>query len=224
MQTLETIPAGATHCSTRSMAKACGPSAATVSRIWCTFGLKPHRCENFKLSRDPPVHREGTRHRGSVPASTRACRCVVRGREATEDLEEAIEECLNAHNANPKPFIWTKNADQILESLKIYCERFLKRDTRLLLSRPPKRTLFPVPWHSRSSIHPQARRSVRCRRARLDDGPPSDYIYGVSAWLGSALAMSAFLVGWYADRSRAKGARCRQDCWRNTTKLMRVRR
>ena len=35
------------------MAKACGPSAATVSRIWCTFGLKPHRCENFKLSRDP---------------------------------------------------------------------------------------------------------------------------------------------------------------------------
>ena len=50
---LETIPAGATHWSTRSMAKACGLSAATVSRIWRAFGLKPHRCETFKLSRDP---------------------------------------------------------------------------------------------------------------------------------------------------------------------------
>ena len=39
--------------STRSMAKACGLSAATVSRIWRAFGLKPHRCETFKLSRDP---------------------------------------------------------------------------------------------------------------------------------------------------------------------------
>ena len=42
-----------THWSTRSMAKACGLSAATVSRIWRAFGLKPHRCETFKLSRDP---------------------------------------------------------------------------------------------------------------------------------------------------------------------------
>ena len=37
----------------RSMAKACGLSAATISRIWRAFGLKPHRCETFKLSRDP---------------------------------------------------------------------------------------------------------------------------------------------------------------------------
>ena len=36
--------------STRSMAK---PESATVSRIWRAFGLKPHRCETFKLSRDP---------------------------------------------------------------------------------------------------------------------------------------------------------------------------
>ena len=35
------------------MAKACGLSAATISRIWRAFGLKPHRCETFKLSRDP---------------------------------------------------------------------------------------------------------------------------------------------------------------------------
>ena len=83
VQTLETIPAGATHWSTRSMAKACGLSAATVSRIWRAFGLKPHRCETFKLARSA-VHREGTRHRGSVPASARARGGVVRGREAAD--------------------------------------------------------------------------------------------------------------------------------------------
>ena len=35
------------------MAEACGLSAATVSRIWRAFGLKPHRTETFKLSKDP---------------------------------------------------------------------------------------------------------------------------------------------------------------------------
>lgn len=46
VRTLETIPAGATHWSKRSMAKACGLSAATVGRIWRAFeNLKPHRCE-----------------------------------------------------------------------------------------------------------------------------------------------------------------------------------
>ena len=39
------------------MAKACGLSAATISRIWRAFGLKPHRCETFKLSRDPLIEK-----------------------------------------------------------------------------------------------------------------------------------------------------------------------
>lgn len=34
------------------MAKACGGCAATVSRIWRVFAMKPHRYETFKLSRD----------------------------------------------------------------------------------------------------------------------------------------------------------------------------
>ena len=51
-------------------------------------------------------------------------RQIRRGTHRSNDeLEEAIEEYSTAHNANPKPFIWTKSADQILESLKIYCER-----------------------------------------------------------------------------------------------------
>ena len=52
-RTLETLPRGATQWSTRSMAKECGLSFATVGRIWRAFGLKPHRSETFKLSQDP---------------------------------------------------------------------------------------------------------------------------------------------------------------------------
>lgn len=51
--TLETMPAAATHWSTRSMAKASGLSISTVHRIWRAFALQPHRSETFKLSADP---------------------------------------------------------------------------------------------------------------------------------------------------------------------------
>ena len=51
--TLEEQPAGATHWSTRDMARKVGMSQTMVSRVWRTFGLQPHRSETFKLSRDP---------------------------------------------------------------------------------------------------------------------------------------------------------------------------
>ncbi len=51
--TLQNKPAGATHWSCRSMAKAYGVSKATVNRIWQSHQLKPHRTKGFKLSRDP---------------------------------------------------------------------------------------------------------------------------------------------------------------------------
>lgn len=51
--TLETTPKAATHWSSRDMAKTCGLSQSTVSRIWRAFGLQPHRTETFKLSQDP---------------------------------------------------------------------------------------------------------------------------------------------------------------------------
>jgi DDE superfamily endonuclease/Winged helix-turn helix len=50
--TLHTTPAGETHWSCRSMAKAQGVSPATVQRIWDAHNLKPHRVETFKLSND----------------------------------------------------------------------------------------------------------------------------------------------------------------------------
>src|SRR5499425_3339943 len=53
VQTLESQPPGATHWSTRSMARHTGISTSSVGRIWRAFGLQPHRVETFKLSTDP---------------------------------------------------------------------------------------------------------------------------------------------------------------------------
>jgi transposase len=50
--TTQTKPPGATHWSTRSMARAQGISKATVQRIWSAHGLQPHRTKRFKLSGD----------------------------------------------------------------------------------------------------------------------------------------------------------------------------
>jgi transposase len=52
-KTLEARRPGATHWSTRSLAKATGISRATIHRIWRAFGLQPHRVETWKLSSDP---------------------------------------------------------------------------------------------------------------------------------------------------------------------------
>jgi transposase len=53
IDTLESTPRGATHWSTRDMAKHSGLSHSSVGRIWRAFGLKPHRSETFQLSNDP---------------------------------------------------------------------------------------------------------------------------------------------------------------------------
>lgn len=51
--TLRSKPKGSTHWSCRSMAEAQGISKSTVSNIWRSHNIKPHRTETFKLSRDP---------------------------------------------------------------------------------------------------------------------------------------------------------------------------
>ena len=51
--TTQSTPAGATHWSCRTMAKAHGVSKATVNRIRQSHHLQPHRTKSFKLSRDP---------------------------------------------------------------------------------------------------------------------------------------------------------------------------
>ena len=255
--TLDSMPKGATHWSTRSMAQAIGMSQSAVSRIWRAFSLQPHRQETFKLSKDPlfiekvrdivglymspPTNavvlcvdeksqiqaldrtqpllpmvpglperrshdyvRHGTtslfaaldvatgrvigevhrRHRAedfrkfletvdqNVPSeldvhlildnlSTHKTPAIKRWflrhprfhvhftptsaswinlverwfgllterqlrrgtHRSTRQLEAAIKEFLSIHNANPRPFVWTKTADQILDSLSRFCRR-----------------------------------------------------------------------------------------------------
>src|SRR5712675_235185 len=40
---------------------------------------------------------------------------------STVELERAIRDYLSVNNRDPKPFVWTKTADQILESIKRFC-------------------------------------------------------------------------------------------------------
>lgn len=256
-KTLESVPASATHWSTRLMAQETGLSQTAVSRIWRAFGLQPHRQDTFKLSTDPmfvekvrdivglylapPVmamvlcvdeksqiqaldrtqpllplapgiperrthdyERHGTttlfpaldiatgavigqthrRHRSgeflqflrtidaSVPAmldvhlvmdnygthktpsirswfarhprfqvhftptsaswlnqverwfATLTQRCIRRGtHRSTRELEQALRQYVEHNNANPKPFVWSKSADEILASVERFCAR-----------------------------------------------------------------------------------------------------
>jgi transposase len=51
--TLQSKPKGMTHWSCRLMAANQGMSKSTVSNLWRSHNIKPHRTKKFKLSRDP---------------------------------------------------------------------------------------------------------------------------------------------------------------------------
>jgi transposase len=42
---------------------------------------------------------------------------------STVELERAIREYIDTRNRNPKPFVWTKTADEILASIERFCKR-----------------------------------------------------------------------------------------------------
>jgi hypothetical protein len=51
-------------------------------------------------------------------------RALRRGtHRSTRDLEDAIREYLRVSNTAATPFIWTKSADEILASVKRFCQR-----------------------------------------------------------------------------------------------------
>ena len=52
-KTLKTKPEDKTQWTVRSMGEETGLTKDAVHRIWRTFGLQPHRTQNFKLSTDP---------------------------------------------------------------------------------------------------------------------------------------------------------------------------
>lgn len=58
-------------------------------------------------------------------------------------LESSVREFLDSHNSDPKPFVWTKSADAILDNLRRYCEDAnATREQRMLrqMSRTSKST------------------------------------------------------------------------------------
>src|SRR6266567_1840473 len=54
---------------------------------------------------------------------------------SVSELERAIREFLEAHNAHPKPFTWTKSADQILASIARFAQRTAELQAAQLMSR-----------------------------------------------------------------------------------------
>ena len=54
-------------------------------------------------------------------------RCIKRGvHRSTRALERDIRNFVKATNDKPKPFIWTKSADHILENVRRFCDRVLE--------------------------------------------------------------------------------------------------
>ena len=59
------------------MARAHGVSHTTVQKIWAARGLKPHRVEKFKLSKDPRFESEARRCRPGICTGTRPSAAIV---------------------------------------------------------------------------------------------------------------------------------------------------
>jgi hypothetical protein len=124
--TLETMPADATHWSTRSMAKASGVSVSTVHRIWRAFSLQPHRSETFKLSADP-LFVEKVRDIVGLYLDPPARAGAVRRRE-DRDPGVGPHATAPAHAAGASR--WTKPADDILASIERFCRRTTDMQSR----------------------------------------------------------------------------------------------
>lgn len=54
---------------------------------------------------------------------------------SVKELEAAIREYIDGHNQDPKPFAWTRTADQILDSIARYAQRTLAAQSSQLMSR-----------------------------------------------------------------------------------------
>ena len=58
-------------------------------------------------------------------------------------MEIDIRKFLDAHNDDPKPYKWTKSADQILDSLRRYCENAVlvrEERTKRVMEKRAKKT------------------------------------------------------------------------------------
>jgi transposase len=54
---------------------------------------------------------------------------------SVKELETAIREYIDVHNETPRPFVWTRTADQILDSIARFAQRTLASHPNRLISR-----------------------------------------------------------------------------------------
>ena len=108
------------------MAKAAGVSYSSVQRIWRAHGLKPHLIKIFKVSRDMNFAAKLEDVVGLYPDPPDKAMVLCVGeksqmhspwRRQQRRRAQARHHYLDKHNANPKPFIWTKSAGEILEKV-----------------------------------------------------------------------------------------------------------
>ena len=81
VRTLESVPADATHWSSRGMARACGLSVSTVQRIWRAFGLQPHRLGELQALHRSGLRRQSPRCGRALCFAAGPCRRALRRRE-----------------------------------------------------------------------------------------------------------------------------------------------
>jgi len=106
------------------------PAKLDVHLILDNYGT--HKTPSVKawFARHPRFHLHFTPTSGSWLNlverffATLSARQIKRGtHRSTRELEQAIRAYLDTYNQNPKPFIWTKTADEILASLARFCGR-----------------------------------------------------------------------------------------------------
>ncbi|MFE2322758.1 IS630 family transposase [Streptomyces sp. NPDC059385] len=142
---LEETPKNATHWSTRSMAAATGMSQSAISRIWRAFALAPHRSQTFKLSTDPlfidkvrdvvglyldppekaPVLCVDEKSQIQVLDRSQPVLPMMPGvpERRSHGYVRAGTTTSPDWNEHPRPFVWTKTADEILDKVAVYCHR-----------------------------------------------------------------------------------------------------
>ena len=124
------------------MADILGTSHNLVAKVWRECGFKPHLISQFKISNDPQFaekledkvknwlkrNKRVTLH--FIPTSSSWLNLVKRSFglitekqirrgvfSSVSDLEKKILQFIEVHNENPKPFVWTKPADEIMAKI-----------------------------------------------------------------------------------------------------------
>ena len=106
------------------------PAALDVHLVLDNYGTHKTALIHRWLARHPRYHLHFTPtgaswlnqvERWFAALTTRQLRRGVH--RSTRELETAIREFLAVHNEKPKPFIWTKTADEILVNIARFCQR-----------------------------------------------------------------------------------------------------